>query len=973
MDERSPRQPDSSGPPDDLSDGTKARQPRPENPYRIPERPPGSRPRDTGGFGFEHPRPADPVTPAEPEPESSGPSTEAWESPREASEDPLGSDGPGDRSGSGENAPWDPSEDHRSPSAPLDHEQDDRARFGEPEPTPTGWGLTPEPPAAQDSWGHTPGTDDRERWGAPVPETGGEDGAAGRRAPDEPSWERPAEDRWDTPGDGGDASWDRPAEPAHDQWSTPAATSQYEDRGTPAEDFGPTWNTGTGPSESERTQNTWDERPEPTWGAGANPSWGETNDPEPSSTHWSAHAPGEDRWDAPAEAGSAPAGSGPSSEDYWGAANSGAQGGWGQDPREPSSSESWQTPYGGQPTYGGDTPYPGSAPLRGDEDHRSQEEHRGEGYEYLYGGAGGHGTGGPGGPHGPHDEDPYGDDAYEPGPPPKKKSRRGLIIGLVATVVVLALVGGAAGWYVYTLPQPEEATSEYESAWEEQDFARLAAVTIGDDAEAILGGIDTGLGVDAVDVEIGTPVTDGGTGSADYEVTVSLTNADDWGWEGELPLVREDGEWWVDFSPEVAYPGLGEGQVLARTAVWGERGAIEAADGTRLDSPDASGSLQMIAGELGEADEDDVERLGPAYSVGDTVGKTGLQRTYEERLAGEAATTILMVDAAEAEDPTSLEATEENTVATLDGSDGESITTSFDMGVQNAAASAIIDADDPAGLVAIRPSTGEILAAVNVPGGFNRAFEGQYPPGSSFKIVTYSSLLDNGLSVDATMDCPEEYDLGGWPFRNAGGAEYGDQSVTEAFATSCNTALVHEIGEYLTPETLQSSAEQFGMNKAMDIGVSTHEPSFPAVDSSTMMGAQGIGQGQILTSPLHMATVPAAVADGSWRHPVLVTEPSQDDLPEPTAIGNAEALRPMMRAVITEGTAEDVDFDGEVFGKTGTAEFGTAEDADEDDELPSHAWMVGYKGDVAFALVVEGGGGGSAVAGPLAAKFTNGL
>ncbi|WP_431871441.1 penicillin-binding transpeptidase domain-containing protein [Nocardiopsis eucommiae] len=657
------------------------------------------------------------------------------------------------------------------------------------------------------------------------------------------------------------------------------------------------------------------------------------------------------------------------------------QDGWartaqGHEPVGPPA-ESWETPYGGQPAYQGDTPYPGSAPDQHGEPGAQERNGQGAGYEYLYGGAGApDGPGGPEGPRGPGgpgDDDGYdGYDGYDQGPPPRK-SRRGLVIGVVATVVVLALVGAGAGWYVYTLPQPEEATSEFEAAWEEQDFARLAAVTTGDDAEAILGGIDSGLGVDGVDVEVGSPTTDGGTGSAPYEVTLSLTNASDFGWEGELPLVREDGEWLVEFSPEVAYPGLGEGQILTRTAVWGERGQVLAADGTRLDAPDVSGSIQMIVGELGEADEDDVERLGPAYDVGDTIGKTGLQRTYEERLAGEAATTIVMVDAAEVEGGEAPEVTEENTVASLDGSDGESITTSFDMGVQNAAANAIIDADDPAGLVAVRPSTGEVLAAVNVPGGFNRAFEGQYPPGSAFKIVTYSSLLDNGLSVDATMDCPEEYELGGWPFRNAGGGEYGQQSVSEAFATSCNTALVHEIGQILNPETLQASAEQFGMNAPLDIGVTTQEPSFPPVDSTTMMGAQGIGQGQILTSPLHMATVPAAVADGSWRQPVLVTEPARDDLREPQAIGNAEALRPMMREVITDGTAKDAGFQGDVFGKTGSAEFGTADDADEDDELPTHAWMVGYKGDVAFALVVEGGGGGGSVAGPLAAKFTNAL
>ncbi|SIO90255.1 penicillin-binding transpeptidase domain-containing protein [Nocardiopsis sp. JB363] len=963
MDEWSPRQPDSSGPPDDQSDGTDARQPRPENPYRIPQRPPGARPKDTGGLGFGHPRPADP--------EPSTPATEAWEAQgdtggTEDAERP-------DRALGGGDAPWSPPEpetsSERNPAdsprpwdvAPADSASQDRERPAEnlwdtpggggaaswdvgaepaqqsptssfepepePEPGPAGWGLAPEPPAGQDSWSHGRTEEqglDQDHWNAPAPETSWDDAQSGRETSgDHPEWGRPAQS---APGDHGGQA------------------------GDPRRSWG---------------EETFPERPENEWGEPAqNAPW----------EHQAASGAGEDHWGAPAAAESAPGGWEPSTEsaqNHWGAPAPDPREGWGQTPPEPASTESWETPYRGQATYGGDTPYPGSAPLRPEDGITPQQENQGQGYEYLYSGPGGQGPGGPQGPDGP-DDGYHDNDAYDPGPP-RKKSRRGLFIGLAAVVVVLALVGGGVGWYVYTLPEPEEATTEYEAAWEEQDFARLAAVTTGDDAEAILGGIDAGLGVDGVDVEIGTPVTDGGTGSASYEVTLSLTNASDWGWEGELPLVREDGEWWVDFSPEVAYPGLGEGQVLARTAVFGERGQIQAADGTRLDTPDVSGSLQMIIGGLGEADEDDIERLGPAYSIGDTVGKSGLQRTYEERLAGEAATTILMVDAAAAEEPDSLEATEDNTLATLDGSDGESITTSVDMGVQNAASNAIIDADDPAGLVAIRPSTGEILAAVNVPGGFNRAFEGQYAPGSSFKIVTYSALLDNGLSTDATMDCPEEYELGGWPFRNAGEAEYGEQSVTEAFATSCNTALVHEIGEHLNPETLLSSAEQFGMNKPLDIGVTTHEPSFPPVDSTTMMGAQGIGQGQILTSPLHMATVPAAVADGSWRHPVLVTEPASEELPEPTAIANAEALRPMMRAVITDGTAKNVDFDGEVYGKTGTAEYGTAEDADEDDELPSHAWMVGYKGDVAFAVVVDGGGGGSAVAGPLAAKFTNAL
>ncbi|WP_116246600.1 penicillin-binding transpeptidase domain-containing protein [Nocardiopsis sp. FIRDI 009] len=648
--------------------------------------------------------------------------------------------------------------------------------------------------------------------------------------------------------------------------------------------------------------------------------------------------------------------------------------GW-ADPR-PDQAHRAEPPHQDVPAHRGDTPYPVGVSSHAEPDgwdpgrpepgpealHRRERAETApggpgsDGDEYLY-------AGGPGGPEGPYDPDASG--------PPRRRSRKGLVIGVVAAVAVLALIGGAVSWFVLGRPRPEEALTEYAAAWEARDYARLADVTTGGDAAAVMEGLDTGLGLETVSVEVGAATVDGGSGSAPYEVTVSLSGASDWGWEGELPLVREDGRWLVDFTPEVAYPGLGEGQVLARTTVWGERGRILAADGTRLDAPGVSGSLQMIVGSLGEATEEDVERLGPAYSVGDTIGVSGLQRTYEERLAGEAATTILMVDAAEAEDPASLEATEENTVATLDGSDGQDITTSIDMAVQDAAATAILTSNDPAGMVAVRPSTGEILAVVNVPGGFNRALEGRYPPGSSLKIISYSALLDSGMSPDSTMRCTKEYDPGGWTFVNAGGAAYGEQTMTEAFATSCNTALVADVVERLSSEDLVASAEQFGMNAPIDIGVPNFDPSFPPPDGAVMMGAQSIGQGQVETSALHMATVPAAIADGSWRHPVLVTDPAPEGLPEPNPIANAEAIRPMMRAVVTDGTASEAGFQGEVYGKTGSAEYGTPEG--EDDELPTHAWMVGYKGDVAFALVVDGGGGGGSVAGPIAARFTNAL
>src|SRR5699024_4635517 len=132
------------------------------------------------------------------------------------------------------------------------------------------------------------------------------------------------------------------------------------------------------------------------------------------------------------------------------------------------------------------------------------------------------------------------------------------------------------------------------------------------------------------------------------------------------------------------------------------------------------------------------------------------------------------------------------------------------------------------------------------------------------------------------------------------------QTVTEAFATSCNTALVHEVADRLDGASLLKSAEAFGFNSDFHSEQKVFNPTLPKPDSVSLLTASSIGQGQMLTSPLHMATLPAAVADGSWRAPQLVTKPAPADRPKPTKVGNAQQLRDMTRAVVTEGTAKDV-------------------------------------------------------------------
>ena len=109
----------------------------------------------------------------------------------------------------------------------------------------------------------------------------------------------------------------------------------------------------------------------------------------------------------------------------------------------------------------------------------------------------------------------------------------------------------------------------------------------------------------------------------------------------------------------------------------------------------------------------------------------------------------------------------------------------------------------------------------------------------------------------------------------------------------------------------------------------------------------------------------AAIEHGSWLPPQLVTIPAPRPQAQPHAISPAilDTLRPMMRAVVTTGTAAGVGFPPGVYGKTGTAQYGNGPNP------PSHGWFIGYRGDVAFAVLVEGGALGADSAGPIAMLF----
>jgi cell division protein FtsI/penicillin-binding protein 2 len=137
---------------------------------------------------------------------------------------------------------------------------------------------------------------------------------------------------------------------------------------------------------------------------------------------------------------------------------------------------------------------------------------------------------------------------------------------------------------------------------------------------------------------------------------------------------------------------------------------------------------------------------------------------------------------------------------------------------------------------------------------------------------------------------------------------------------------------------------------------------FPDPADTAERAAAAIGQGRVQASPLHMATVAAAAASGAWRSPrLLTTDPAPEAKPlDPTVVAT---LRDLMGEVVRSGTGTALSAVPGAAGKTGTAEFGPG------NPPATHAWFIGFRGSLAFAVLVEGGGVGGRVAAPIAASF----
>jgi cell division protein FtsI/penicillin-binding protein 2 len=434
----------------------------------------------------------------------------------------------------------------------------------------------------------------------------------------------------------------------------------------------------------------------------------------------------------------------------------------------------------------------------------------------------------------------------------------------------------------------------------------------------------------------------------------------------------------------------------------------------------SAGFARSLLGTVGTATKEVVDASQGRVRAGEVTGLSGIQRTYDAQLSGTPGLSVRAAPAGGSGTGTVL-----FSAAPVDGA---TVTLSLDATVQKAAEAALAGAPKPAGLVAIRPSTGEVLAIANGPAGadgYDRALIGRYPPGSTFKVATGFALLQAGVTPTTPVACPATINVGGRSFTNAEGEVLGTVPFHTDFAQSCNTAFVGS-SQKITAQQLFDAASSLGYGQPNRLGVDAFTGSVPRQAGAVEHAADAIGQGTVLASPLTVASVSASVAAGRYLPPRLVlgvaspatagstgtpsagttstgtpqggsastgTESAASDTnPSSGAASSAAApsgtassgtassaagqgtplsaaaianLRTLMAEVVTSGTGTALRGvpGGPVHGKTGTAEFGSA--------TPplTHAWFTGYQGDLAFAVVVEGGGFGGKVAAPLAASF----
>ena len=526
-----------------------------------------------------------------------------------------------------------------------------------------------------------------------------------------------------------------------------------------------------------------------------------------------------------------------------------------------------------------------------------------------------------------------------------------VVAGIAAGVYVISMKGSTAHTTGY-LPtgstnqaDAQQITSAFLQDWASGNYHQAASYTTNPQAAAAeLATYAKYLNLRKLTSTLGTQTAVTATDwSVAYQLTATVATSDSptalhgsWSYHSTLTAYQKLNSqlWYITWSPNVIAPNLTATEHLA---------AVEVAP-TVVYVNDASGNA------LSSYNDPGLTNIGNLLQQKAPVGR-GTPGLYIE------------IQTAKGKPVPNSQAviTAPNNIANLD--------TTISANAEKAAQAAVKEHPDSA-MVVIQPSTGDILAIANNDGFNDFALTAAVAPGSTMKIITSTALFTEGIvTANTDVACPSAYTVQGITFHNdEGESEPASSTLTNDFAQSCNNAFDQWWPDLTNGRLAAAAKKYYGLDTAWDIGISGLSASYfnaPASASGAELAQEAFGQGELVASPLAMASVAATVESGVFRQPILITGTKQitaTPLPASTQAG----LQQMMQAVVQYGTGEAIGFGSGVYAKTGTADI-------QGQEQPN-SWLVGFdpSQNVAVACLVLNAGYGAQVAGPEVKDFLAG-
>jgi peptidoglycan glycosyltransferase len=531
----------------------------------------------------------------------------------------------------------------------------------------------------------------------------------------------------------------------------------------------------------------------------------------------------------------------------------------------------------------------------------------------------------------------------------------------------LAALAFAAGAIVASRPGHDERqmVRRYVTAWEHDEVAQMYA---------LLDSASKARTSEAAFARRLTDTTDIATLTSLRVIRVAATHGNAvpvvmrvhtrlWGALTEtltVPFTGSGSDARVHLTDSVLFPGLRAGERLTRTVSLPPRGTLLASNGTPLaQGPQRTSPIPDVADQI-------VGTLGPipaslsaayaaaGYPAGTRVGIDGLERIFQDRLAGRPGGTLLAGH---------------RTLATATPKPARPVTTTINPSLENDAVAAL--GGQYAGIVVMNPRTGALEALAGI------AFSAVQPPGSTMKIITSTAALAAGLvKLSTSFAYATSATIDGYTMQNANGEDCGG-TLLNAFAVSCNSVFA-PLGVQVGGGRLVKMAQRFGFDSPSPIlgAEESTIPSASTIGDALAVGSSAIGQGLVQATPLEMTDVAATIAMGGRRPIPTLLAHQRPRFVRVTSAKIAHEVQQMMVAVVQYGTGTSAQIPGvEVAGKTGTAELKDTANTPNNPNASNNpkntdAWFVGYAPVghpkvVAGALFPNQGAGGAAAAPPV--------